>query len=96
MNIHRQQLVVLVSWYIFNNGLDNEGCGRSLDVACYSFSYLLNQIKNSEAPPEGTEAVIVTDKSLTIDQRTVVSTALRFTKHPSHASIQTFEITQLL
>ena len=58
---------------MMENGSDAEGCGQYLDVACSSLSYLLDQIKKSESPPEGTEAVIVTDKSLNIDQQAAVS-----------------------
>ena len=61
-----------------------------MDGTCSSLSFLLDQIKKSQPPPEGTEIVIVTDKSLNIDQQTAVSTILNFCGKTLSLSVDTF------
>ena len=58
-------------WYVLMSGSDREGCGRSVEFPCETLLYLLQQVNWTHEPPE---LHIVTDKSLTIDQQTAVST----------------------
>ena len=62
----------LDTWYVMDRGRDKDGCGRSPDSSCETLLYLLQQANRTHLPPDK-ELRIVTDKSLTMDERTAVS-----------------------
>ena len=61
------------TWYVMENGRDQKGCGNSTENPCKTLLYLLQQVNWTHLPPDK-ELHISTDKSLTIDQQTAVST----------------------
>ncbi len=57
------------NFYLLHNGSDTSDCGKSLDSACFSLLHVL-KLYYAEVPMKGLE--IVADKSLLLDNRTMV------------------------
>ena len=60
---------------MLQSGWNLDGCGRTMESACKTILYLLQQVNRTHLPPS-TGIRISTDKSLKIDQQTAVSTDL--------------------
>ena len=71
-------MLIVGSWYILQDGLDTEGCGKRLENACGSLDHLVNELEmgaRSLCLPQSVRGniEIITDMDLTIGQEYMAS-----------------------
>ncbi len=74
-----------IMYYMSRNGSDTSYCGRSVDSACSSMLHVL-KLYYAEPPTIGLK--IMTDKSLVIDKRLMVSLLIVFCSQQSSFPIK--------